>query len=1234
MNWKGKIVLSSVFALVLMCVSFALLYPVANYTMLGGNYYRTSNTTEIGPYNTINVSWSRQIYDYSNIFDLEYNVSSMSSPIVVNGRVYVAARNGSVYCMNVSNGSINWGISLNNNITFSTLAYSPNGQSFLYLGTRDATNPSLLYINPVNGSINWSVSLAGQVDTSPIVVDDYVYIAAGTYVYAYNATNGSQQFWATNVSVSASGVGGSPTGDMVYNGTYLFVPLSSSHYSQVDALTGSIRGTIGTTGLVSNKSMVYDPDTPGRFYYVSTVSSSATLYSKASDIDGTVIFSASIGTSSSSPAIGYVNSTKAIFVGNGTGIGAYSASSGTLLWFTNVLNSTTYTPIIANDLLYVTSAGAANAVEFENSTTVNGTLRLFNASTGVLLWNYPLFNNPGITRPVVANRTLLQISNGILYAFRDMIYIESPLDGNWTNSADGNVTFVVRTNIPYAICNCTMKANVSGTWQFVSSNESTLTNNTAFQIKANFSRGVAANFSGPLIVSAECYYGDVQVNSLNQTFYYVSSAGTPLNVSINNVGAFTAFPGTSNNSWTSNPNISLTFNTTTSVNQTLNCSIYIDGNIANTTTLVTSAYHTNKTGTFSNMNIPDGYHNVSYSCRDNAGLATKTENLSLMVDSVAPTLTVNFGLVAFNMTLPNGTVMQNNSFMVNMTVNDSLVNTNNRPGLQCGLIFNGSLWNMTRTNDSTTQYVCYFNVTAGLSEAPAVSVAYNWSVRVNDTANNTATAGTYQTIVDNTVPSISNVSLSLIGNLTDTTAVNGSGTLGYLGQRFYVYANVSEPNANLSYFNVSINNGTGITATDISVITLTTPTVVVNRSNIYSLYRWAFTPTASYMGAMAQSNFSVNLTLYDKAGNAVWTNNSVNFSLSSTPIVASIISNETSNGSICSGYRVTISGVVQLSDGTALANRVAELTGLVYANITTNSTGGYSTELSSASTGTIALSVRDTSVTNSTSITVTTCTSTSSGTTTTGSTTSGGTPYSGAGTTPTTASQPNVETASATVEGQAVEITRSLDVYAAASSGGSASSQITVSVRNSGQQNVNNIEVREHIPDSIATDVSQLQFSVQPDSFEQGSIIAVWKVAELAAGETFSVWYSVNKVVTSTQFKEGEASAMTAAQAAQEAAEKEAAKAVKVSLMAAASATVGDTISITAKDEAGAPISGLEITVTSPSERLLTLTTDASGKATFTAGEAGAYKYSVGTGYLLLVAKSTAVSAAPEAPSA
>jgi outer membrane protein assembly factor BamB len=107
-----------------------------------------------------------------------------SSPAVVYGKVYVGSGDDKVYCLNAENGAYIWSFTADDDVNSSPAVV--NGK--VYVGSL----PKIYCLDAEEGALIWSYTTGGRVDSSPAVVDGKVYV--GSYdnnVYCLDAENGS-----------------------------------------------------------------------------------------------------------------------------------------------------------------------------------------------------------------------------------------------------------------------------------------------------------------------------------------------------------------------------------------------------------------------------------------------------------------------------------------------------------------------------------------------------------------------------------------------------------------------------------------------------------------------------------------------------------------------------------------------------------------------------------------------------------------------------------------------------------------------------------------------------------------------------------------------------------------------------------------------------------------------------------------------------------------------------------
>jgi len=117
----------------------------------------------------------------------------LSSPIIVENRLYIGSDNGNVYCINTENGSEIWRYHTAQAVE-STPAYS--GEK-IYVGSSDQYLYCLDALGNSHGSTNqlWRFHTGGRIEGSPAVVDDRIYFGSwdGKF-YCLSTTKGIEQW--------------------------------------------------------------------------------------------------------------------------------------------------------------------------------------------------------------------------------------------------------------------------------------------------------------------------------------------------------------------------------------------------------------------------------------------------------------------------------------------------------------------------------------------------------------------------------------------------------------------------------------------------------------------------------------------------------------------------------------------------------------------------------------------------------------------------------------------------------------------------------------------------------------------------------------------------------------------------------------------------------------------------------------------------------------------------------
>ena len=315
-----------------------------------------------------------------------------STAATANGIVYTCSHNGLVYALNSQTGALLWNFNWTGQIEASPLVvddvlyveYLYNGKNG-YIRGFDATTGAGLWAgqNDVAG-----------VSSTPAVVNDVIYnIYTNGVLYASN-TKTLNVLW----SFHADGdVFSSPA---VVNGALYFGSLKGSIYA-LNVANGDILWTLNVTNAIYASPAVADNKV-----YVN--SDNGTLYALDAQ-SGKEIWRASFGTgdhADDSPAVAY----GIVYVGSRNGYYAFNATTGQQIWFF----TSPYTPRQYTGYVYSSPIVASGVVYFGSA---DNYIFALDAYTGCLIWSYET-GGTLLASPTIANGILyIGSCDGYLYAF-------------------------------------------------------------------------------------------------------------------------------------------------------------------------------------------------------------------------------------------------------------------------------------------------------------------------------------------------------------------------------------------------------------------------------------------------------------------------------------------------------------------------------------------------------------------------------------------------------------------------------------------------------------------------------------------------------------------------------------------------------------------------------------------------------------------------------------------------
>ena len=195
-----------------------------------------------------------------------------SSPAVVDGKVYIGPDDGYVYCLDALNGSLVWKAYAGGYVevpldSVARLSSSPavvDGK--VYVGALDT---NVYCFDAYSGNVDWNYTTEGPITSSPAVVDGAVYVvsqeSSSAGLYKLDASDGSR-IWKLEIPYELSAERGtdmhaSPT---VADGL-VFAAANKGKYYAVDAASGEIewvynvtRGTESSGGFLVGSMAYHD----------------------------------------------------------------------------------------------------------------------------------------------------------------------------------------------------------------------------------------------------------------------------------------------------------------------------------------------------------------------------------------------------------------------------------------------------------------------------------------------------------------------------------------------------------------------------------------------------------------------------------------------------------------------------------------------------------------------------------------------------------------------------------------------------------------------------------------------------------------------------------------------------------------------------------------------------------------------------------------------------------------
>jgi outer membrane protein assembly factor BamB len=190
-----------------------------------------------------------EVWTYESEYGYELG-GDVSSPVVVNGRVYIGSHtgrrylSGSVFCLDSSNGSLIWEYATGGRVHSSPAVAGGR----VYVGSEDY---GVYCLDASSDQQIWKYTTGDEVRSSPAIADSKVYVGSDdNRVYCLNAANG-EQIWTYT------------TGDDVYSSPAVaygrvYVGSRDNNTYCLDASNGTLIWKYATEGAVYSSPAVAD----------------------------------------------------------------------------------------------------------------------------------------------------------------------------------------------------------------------------------------------------------------------------------------------------------------------------------------------------------------------------------------------------------------------------------------------------------------------------------------------------------------------------------------------------------------------------------------------------------------------------------------------------------------------------------------------------------------------------------------------------------------------------------------------------------------------------------------------------------------------------------------------------------------------------------------------------------------------------------------------------------------
>lgn len=305
----------------------------------------------------------------------------ISSPSVVDDRIYVGSDDHKVYCINAITGTHIWNYTTDYTITSSPAIVDGR----VYVGSDDN---NIYCLNETTGVKLWNYTTGNDVESSPAVANGRVYVGSADHrLYCLNASTGTYIWdyytWLEPILSSPA----------VVDGRVFFGSWDRRVYCVNSSNGSSIWGSGSLGDIISSSPAVVD----GRVY---VGSNNDRLYCLNASTGAFIWNYTTNGDVTSSPAV----ANGRVYVGSwDKNVYCLNTSDGTLIWNYTTGNWVDSSPAVADGKVYVGS--------------VDHRVYCLNASTGIYIWNYKTDGDVWSSPAIADGKVYVGSEDGQIYCF-------------------------------------------------------------------------------------------------------------------------------------------------------------------------------------------------------------------------------------------------------------------------------------------------------------------------------------------------------------------------------------------------------------------------------------------------------------------------------------------------------------------------------------------------------------------------------------------------------------------------------------------------------------------------------------------------------------------------------------------------------------------------------------------------------------------------------------------------